>query len=298
MSFANYGVLTLISMRYLLMAVGLSTILASCSKKGINNDLTGTTDSLPAISFLDVAYGVAPLQKADVYLPALRNAKTKTLVIIHGGGWTAGDKSDYNGYVSEFQNKLPDYAIVNVNYRLVTYDSTYFPMEESDILSAIQFVLNKASDYHISKDIILLGASAGAHLALLQGYKHSDVLQPKGIISFFGPTDLSDLFVHYKDNTIPWVLQKIMGGTLQETPEAFMEASPINYVSSTSAPTLMLHGDADPLVPVAQAQALQTKLNSLHVANKLVIYPGEGHGWTGPDLTDSFQKVEDFIRGL
>ncbi len=286
-------------MRYILMAFGLSLTLFSCSKKGISTDLASVTDSLSAISFLDVNYGPAGQQKADVYLPALRNNKTKTIVIIHGGGWTGGDKSDFNGYVSEFQKKLPDYAIVNLNYRLVTYDSTYFQMEENDIISAMQFLQSKTSDYHISKDVILLGSSAGAHLALLQGYKHTDILQPKGIISFFGPTDLSDLFIHYKDSTIPWVLQKILGGTLQENPEVFQTSSPINYITAASAPTLMLHGDADLIVPIAQAYALQQKLDSLHVANKLIVYPGAGHdGWTGNDLADSYQKVEDFIRGL
>ena len=286
-------------MRNIILAMALFVLASSCSKKDINPGSGGSSkDSLPAISFLDVSYGTSGQQKADIYLPAGRNEQTKTIVVIHGGGWTSGDKSDLTSYVSEFQKRLPGYAIANLDYRLITADSSLLSLQEKDILSAVQFLKSKSKDYSVSNDFILLGVSAGAHLAMLQGYKHSDVVQPKGIISFFGPTDLSKLYNHYLDNSIPWVLKKILGATFEENPEIFQQASPINYVSSSSAPTLMLHGAADPLVPVEQAFLLHNKLDSLGVTNQLVVYPGEGHGWRGNDLVDSYNKVEAFIKGL
>jgi dipeptidyl aminopeptidase/acylaminoacyl peptidase len=60
----------------------------------------------------------------------------------------------------------------------------------------------------------------------------------------------------------------------------------------------MLHGDKDVLVPIEQAYMLQQKLEANGVYNKLIVYPGEGHGWTGDDLSDSFLQVESFIKGL
>ena len=164
-------------------------------------------------------------------------------------------------------------------------------------MSAITYLKSKTGDYNISTDFVFLGISAGAHLALLQGYKHSDILQPKGIVSFFGPVDLEQLYVN-SDQSIPVVLHNIMNATLQENPNLFKEASPINYVTSSSAPTLMLHGDKDNLVPLEQAQMLQNKLIDLGVMNKLVVYPGQGHGWIGEDLIDSFNQVEAFVKGL
>jgi acetyl esterase/lipase len=180
---------------------------------------------------------------------------------------------------------------------LVTQTTNHFPAQENDMESAVTYLKNNTGAYNISNEFVYLGISAGAHLSLLQAYKHSDILQPKGIISFFGPVDLQQLYVH-SDVTIPGVLRTIIGASLQENPDLFAQASPINYVTSASAPTLMLHGDKDVLVPVEQAYLLRDKLNSLNVSNKLVVYPGQGHGWFGKDLTDSFQQVEDFVKGL
>ena len=151
-------------------------------------------DSLPWTSYKDVSYGNDEQQKMDVYLPLVRNSKTRMMIIIHGGGWYQGDKSEFDSFVDEFQKRLPGYAFANVNYRLVKKGGNYFPTQENDIKSAIEFLKNKSPEYNISTDYILLGQSAGAQLALLQGYKHSDIVQPKGIISFFGPVDLTFLY--------------------------------------------------------------------------------------------------------
>ncbi|MDP5077277.1 MAG: alpha/beta hydrolase, partial [Nonlabens sp.] len=67
---------------------------------------------------LNVSYGIDPQQTMDMYLPANRTASTtKTVVIIHGGGWTSGDKNEVNGLVGLVQRALPDHAVINMNYR-------------------------------------------------------------------------------------------------------------------------------------------------------------------------------------
>lgn len=286
-------------MRYLYFLVfGLVGIFSSCKKNDISAiGSPAKSDSLAAVNFLDVSYGNNAQQTLDVYLPANRNEKTRLVIIIHGGGWSAGDKKDFNNFIAEFQKRLPGYALANLNYRLVTADGNYFPTQENDINSAIQFLKSKTNDYSISQDYVYVGISAGAHLALLQGYKHSDVLQPKGIVSFFGPVDLERLYKN-SDASIPDQLKYIMNATLDVDPNIFYESSPINFVTPRSAPTLMLHGDKDMLVPIEQAFMLQHKLDENGVFNRLVVYPGQGHGWEGTDLTDSFFQVEAFIKGL
>lgn len=281
----------------MVLAVGLALLVSSCTKNDIGPSKSTASDSLPAVSYKNVSYGDDEKQKLDVYLPALRNSSTRLLIIIHGGGWNSGDKSDFDNFIAEFQNKLPGYALANLNYRLVKSTGNYFPTQENDVNAAISFLKSKAEDYKISQDFIYLGISAGAHLALLQGYKHSDVLKPKGIISFFGPVDLERLYVN-SDSTIPEQLKYITNATLDVNPNIFYESSPINYVSSNSSPTLMLHGDKDVLVPIEQAYMLQDKLEQFGVFNKLVVYPGQGHGWIGDDLLDSFNQVEAFVKGL
>jgi dipeptidyl aminopeptidase/acylaminoacyl peptidase len=116
-------------------------------------------------------------------------------------------------------------------------------------------------------------------------------------VSFFGPVDLEQLYTN-SDSTIPPVLRTITGAIISKNPNIFKESSPINYVTASSSPTLMLHGDRDSLVPIEQAYMLHNKLDSVHVSNRLVVYPGQGHGWLGNDLTDSFNKVVEFIKGL
>jgi acetyl esterase/lipase len=286
-------------MRYFYyLTLGLVLIFSSCKKENLGSVQQPTqNDSLQAVNYADVSYGNSEQQKLDVYLPAARNENTRMVIIIHGGGWNSGDKSDFNSYITEFQKRLPGYAFANLNYRLVTASGNYFPTQENDINAAITFLKNQSSEYKISQNFIFLGISAGAHLALLQAYKHNDVLQPKGIVSFFGPSDLERLYVN-SDKSIPEQLKFIMNATLEVNPNIFFESSPINYVNANSAPTLLLHGDNDMIVPIEQAYMLQDKLEEKGVFNKLVVYPGQAHGWGGKDLSDSFYQVETFIKGL
>jgi acetyl esterase/lipase len=287
-------------MRYFyFLALGLVLIFSSCTKESVESVQQPPTqnDSLPAVNHLNVSYGNSDQQKLDVYLPALRDENTRMVIIIHGGGWNSGDKSDFDSYIAEFQKRLPGYAFANLNYRLVTESGNYFPTQENDVNAAISFLKSQSSEYKISQNFIYLGISAGAHLALLQAYKHSDVLQPKGIVSFFGPVDLERLYVN-SDKSIPEQLKFIMNATLEANPTIFFDSSPINFISANSAPTLMLHGDQDVIVPIEQAYMLQSKLEEKGVFNKLVVYPGQAHGWGGKDLSDSFHQVETFIREL
>ena len=100
------------------------------------------------------------------------------------------------------------------------------------------------------------------------------------------------------DKSNPEHLKFIMNATLEANPTIFFDSSPINFVSPNSAPTLMLHGDQDMIVPIEQAYMLQGKLEEKGVFNKLVVYPGQAHGWGGKDLSDSFHQVETFIKEL
>lgn len=284
-------------MRSFILITGICLFFLSCSKSDISDGNGGKMDSLAAISYLDLAYGEDTQQKLDIYLPAMRNSQTPVVVVIHGGGWSAGDKSDFTPFITELRRRMPNYAFANLNYRLATKTSNYFPTQENDIVAAMKFLKDKAPSYVVSRDFIIIGISAGAHLGMLQAYKHQDVLKPAGMISFYGPADLPRLFVN-ADPSIPWTLKNVANATLETDPTIFAESSPINYVTAGAPPTLLLHGDADTLIPLEQATLLHEKLDAMGIRNDLVVYPGAGHGWEGDQLTDSFNKVENFIRSL
>ena len=135
--------------------------------------------------------------------------------MLHGGSWANGDKADLNGFIPELQRRLPHFAFANANYRLVNGTSNRFPTQENDIRAVVNFLQSKASELGISKKIVLLGVSAGGHLALLQGYKHTGDVQPKAIVSLFGTTDLAELYTNPINSITPVGLIGITGYSLE-----------------------------------------------------------------------------------
>lgn len=255
----------------------------------------GSDDSSTEKTFTDISYGTNAQQKMDIYLPANRDTNnTKLMILIHGGAWIEGDKSDFS--IPDIKKLLPGYAFANMNYRLYSNGQNKFPAQEEDINAAVSYLLSKQSEYKFSKKIVLLGASAGAHLALLQGYKYANIITPKAIVSYFGPTDLTYLYNHPAYSLVPSLLASIIGYTPTQNANIYANSSPINYVTSKSPPTLLLQGDADILVPVDQANLLNDKLTTAGVTHQLVIYKGEEHGFTDATMSDSFLKITAFLQ--
>jgi len=278
--------------RHFLTTLILSILIFSCQKQ---QDFS--TDNNAAKTILNISYGIDPLQNMDAYLPANRSTgSTKVLIIIHGGAWESGDKTDFSDYIDTFKNRLPDYAIFNINYRLSVNGTNVFPTQENDVKAAFDYILNNSAGYNISHKIVLLGVSAGGHLALLQGYKYDSPVKPEAIVSFFGPADIADMYYNPASVLVdPPVLAAIVGTTPIQDSLLYANSSPINFVTPSSPPTILLHGGLDPLVRPQQAISLQTKLQASGVINQYVFYPNEGHGWTGADLTDSFNKIQAFL---
>lgn len=282
-------------MKSLITLFFLMTIFSSCDRSA-GNSSTDSFAPATAESKINVAYGNDSAQRLDIYLPAGRTSATKVLVLIHGGGWAGGDKNEFASVIPTLQKQLPGYAIVNVNYRLANQFGNHFPTQENDIKEALRFVLGNTKDYRISKDIILLGTSAGAHLALLQAYKNTDVVKPKAVISFFGPTDMAEMYNRQTNSYYQFAIGLLVGGTPAKVPEAYAKVSPINFVTPQSVPTLLFHGGRDGMVPASQSKNLKAKLDKLSVPSELVIYPKEGHGWWGATRDDSFKKIVAFLK--
>ena len=256
--------------------------------------------ALPAETLTDVAYGEDPRQRMDIYLPEGRDtATTKLMILVHGGGWIRGDKSEFTPYITALQQRLGnDYAFANINYRLFDNGANKFPAQEDDLRAAVNFLMSKRGQYGFSKYVVLVGASAGAHLVLLQGYKNTSDIIPRAIISFFGPSDLEHLYKNPSYPAVPFLLTSMLGGTPESKPEVYRASSPVHFVTSKSPPTLLLHGGEDNLVPVAQSKLLNNKLKQAGVKHDLIIYPNARHGWRGRNLEDSFDKIRKFLREL
>ncbi|HET9431034.1 MAG TPA: alpha/beta hydrolase [Chitinophagaceae bacterium] len=270
----------------------LCVFFVACQK----NDLQDPGGSV-SMTILNVSYGNDAAQKMDVYLPANRDVNnTRVVIMLHGGAWISGDKTDFNPYADSMKRRLPDFAIFNINYRLSSNGNNTFPAQEMDVKAAFDFIYSKKNEYAISDKIVLIGASAGAHLALLQGYKYSSPVKVKAIVDFFGPTDINDLYYNPPSSLItPSLIASIVGGTPLSHPDLYHDSSPINFAGAQSPPTLIFQGGLDPLVSVSQSTSLRDILQSSGIPHQYVFYPDEGHGWEGATLSDSFDKIQAFL---
>jgi acetyl esterase/lipase len=269
-------------------------ILVSCKKDLSYNG----SASLQAVTIQNVSYGNDPLQTMDIYLPAGRSAtSTKVMILIHGGAWIQGDKSDFNDYIDTLKQRQPGYAIFNINYRLVNQASAtnLFPTQENDVKNAVAFIAEKLNSYNVSNKMVLLGASAGGHLALLQGYKNNTAVSAKAIIDFFGPVSMTGMYYYPASPIVPAIIATVTGGTPTSVPDLYYQSSPINFITSQSPPTIIFQGGADSLVNPSQSDSLNNVLQRADVIHQYVFYPNEAHGWAGTTLTDSFNRIDSFL---
>lgn len=282
------------------LSVFFLVLFTSCGKG--DDDLGGGPAPTPvaASTSLNVAYGTDPLQKMDIYLPANRSTTTtKVLIMIHGGGWTGGDKADFTVFVDTLKKRLPDYAILNINYRLASLPaSNPFPTQELDVKAAVEFIHANRSTYLISNKFVLMGASAGGHLSLLHAYKYQTPTKIKAVVDFFGPTDMVAMYNDYAINPpLQLGIQLLMSGTPASNPTMYQQTSPLTFATTSGAcPTIILQGNTDPTVnETTQSLALKNKLTAASVINQYVGYPG-GHGnWDAATYTDAFNKIQAFL---
>ena len=86
-------------------------------------------------------------------------------------------------------------------------------------------------------------------------------------------------------------------GALPEAADRYHERSPVNRAEAITSPLLILQGDADKVVPLAQSQAIFDRLRSLGRPVELHVYEGEGHGWGRPaTVVDELERTESFLR--
>ena len=198
----------------------------------------------------------------DVYQPKNDKTPNPLVLIIHGGYWKAGDKSVHVQQGIEFAEM--GYTAASVNYRLS--DKSKFPANIEDIYDSIKFLTDNAKKFNIDPDrIVVYGGSAGGHLAGFiglaantKGRIYNTDINPKafkGIISLYGMHDLTLQIQREHPFT-----QQYIGGTFEELPSKYRDASPIYHVDSEDPPVLLVHGSIDGSVSVQNSDALAETL--------------------------------------
>lgn len=199
----------------------------------------------------------------DLYQPPFPG-KYPAVVTIYGGSWAAGSPAE-SAELSRFLAER-GYVVAAIDYR---HAPEYrFPDQLEDVQTALNFVRDRADEYEIERDRLgLVGWSAGAHLAMLAGFRTDTAVQ--SIVDYYGPVDLA---AGYSDPPVPdpidvkQVLAAFIGGTPTERPEAYAQASPITYAKSAEAnslpPVLLLYGGRDHIVEVRFGRRLYDALRA------------------------------------
>lgn len=266
----------------------------SCSNESATDETFTVLDPSKFYQELNISYGDDSDQKFDLYLPANRSNSTKIMVLVHGGGWKAGDKSEMNPIKDLLRQDVPNLAIVNINYRLADENNKPYPMQIDDITTIINHLKDNKEKYTISEDIGFIGTSAGAHLSLLWSYAFDANKKVDMVCSIVGPTNFTD--PAYLNNTNP-DLQELLDLYGANAATSFLEeVSPYHRVTATAPPTILFYGGKDPLIPTTQGTDMRDKLQSLNVTHEFTLYPNAGHGWVGLELLDTWVKLKTFIN--
>ena len=268
--------------------------LFTCSTNNSDNTDTEVINPIEYYEELNISYGSDVNQKFDIYLPSDRTTDTKVMLLVHGGGWSAGDKNDMNGFVDLIFQNFENIAVVNINYRLADENNSPYPMQTNDITTVINHLKNNQNLYVISNEYGFIGTSAGAHLSMLWSYALDTSSNITMVCSIVGPTNFTD--PAYLNNTDPQ-LQELIDLYGMNAATAFLEeVSPYHRVTPIAPPTILFYGGQDPLVPTTQGTDMRDKLVELRVTNEFTLYENEGHGWSGVNALDTWVKLRAFIN--
>jgi len=252
--------------------------------------------------WLDVSYAKdSKSQVLDVYLPDTGNGPFPVLVVIHGGGWEMGDKSDFQVITIIESAVARGYAVASINYRLS--GEAIFPSQIYDVKAAIRFLKANTNEYSLNPEkFAAWGNSAGGHLAALVGTSEgvssledlrmgnsNQSSRVNAVVTWFGEFELSKT-----DFSPP--LKKLFGGN----PELVKLADVNKYITKDDPPFLIQHGSSDDIAPVTQSVQFATDLYKVLGKDKVTldILLGEPHGGSRFEAPENIEKVFSFLDSV
>jgi acetyl esterase len=213
------------------------------------------------------------------------------VIWVHGGGFTGGDKQPYPREILQ-KVEQAGYAWFSVNYRLGP--RFHFPDPSNDVESAVAYIKAHAGELHVDPNsLVLMGASAGAHLVSLAGVKHKPADRVAAVVALYGEHDLvgrvhprGDCIMdgHVVPNPGPMCLSPGLAAylgiqpTSRDAEQTVSNASPATYIRKDMPPYLLLHGTKDMGVPYEQSVAMCNAMKRAGASCELITIEGGGHG--------------------
>lgn len=227
--------------------------------------------------------------KADLFRP--RDDKTYPLVMmVHGGGWTAGDKWDLLDHGRELAQA--GFVAVSINYRLSP--KVKIDAQVDDCRYAMKWAVENSKAWNADAQRFgLWGYSAGAHLISMLALRPEDG-EPKILAAVAGGAPCEFSFVPEKSV----MLAHVMGGSRSAKPEMYDLFSPLNFASKQSPPFFLFHGTTDFLVPRSSSKMLFETLQELKVESEYYDVEGKGHLLTFLDRKARRRAIEFLQKHL
>jgi acetyl esterase/lipase len=220
----------------------------------------------------------------DLYLPTDDRLARPAIMLVHGGAWISGAKENYLNAALRFSRA--GYVTASINYRLSP--ESIFPAAVQDCWCALSFLRQNAEEFRLDPQrIAVIGYSAGGHLVAMLATS-ADVpgvqpdceagptFAPAAVVSGAGVYDLRPE-VEAPSEASLLIIEKFMGGSVEEIPAQYELASPIVHVSPNDTPILLIHGTYDFFVPFEQAPPMRDALLAAGVAVELLEITGAGH---------------------
>jgi acetyl esterase/lipase len=280
--------------------------------------LTGACAAQDNVNFKrteDVIYGrkFGTALTLDVFQPEKANG-AGVIFVVSGGWFSSHDAVNAKVLTPFLERGYTCFAVVHGSQ-----PKFQVPEIVQDMHRALRFIHHNAAKYGVAPSKLgITGGSAGGHLSLMIGAQggpgQADAKDPvdrdssavQAVACLFPPTDFLNYGKEGEDGVGIGILKgfKAAFGPRSDTPEGRLELgreiSPIYSVTSNMPPTLIIHGDADTLVPIQQAEVFVKRVKEVGGKAKLVSRAGQGHGWKDmmPDLTAFADWFDEHLRGI
>jgi acetyl esterase/lipase len=251
-----------------------------------------------------LAYGPLPEEALDLCMPRGARAPRPTVLLIHGGGWSTGDRTQFSDTCTSLAAR--GFVAATIDYRLAPAHPWPAPLVDTQL--AARWLRAHATELSLDPTrLCSYGFSAGGHLAVFLGVlptiwpgDEAGLLANQSpavscVVDEAGPTDLA---AWYATGYPGQMLRDLFAGaTPTSDPALYRAASPLLLVSQHSAPMLLLHGTHDTTVPSAQSEALARALTRAGVPVHYISYDG-GHGLGGIPQTRAQSLLEQTLAFL
>lgn len=213
----------------------------------------------------------------DVYKPPVQGRGYPVIVQVHGGSWQRGGRTDQETFARYFASR--GYVVLAIDYRLAP--RWQWPAQLDDVTAAMAWIRTNEMTHEGDADrVAVLGRSAGGHLALMAAY--SGKAQVRSVISYYGPTDLTE---GWNDPPQPdpasvrGLLETFLGGDPSTVPSRYTEASPVTWASGRVPPTMQIQGARDHVVRPRFARDLHQRLQAAGTTSVLLEIPWSEHAF-------------------